>query len=206
MKQLQLFYILFTFALLLLFPSLTSAMLDAKTAEIPYQIQNSDRIVLGIVSDIKPYSTYTMCTITVKEWLYNPLPIDTIKVETRIGTNATVEDEVEFAKNESVLLMLKDINLKNQLFEMTFGFPGKHPVSDRNAVIEELKAQGKWHEVNQTLNTTNSTQDTIASGYKSSAELNKNASNGSNNKQYAPGFELLESFICLYGGWSLRKK
>jgi hypothetical protein len=205
MKQLQLFFI-FAFALLIMFPSLTTAMLDAKTAEIPYQIQNSDRIVLGTVSEIKPYSTYTMCTITVKEWLYNPLLVDTIKVETRIGTNVSFEDEAEFAKNESVLLMLKDINLKNQLFVVTFGFPGKHPISDRNAVIKVLKAQGKWYEVDQTLNTTNSTKDPIASGYKNSAEYNKNASNESNNKQFAPGFELLESLICLYSGWSIRKK
>ena len=179
MKQLQLFFILFTFAFLLFFPSLTSASLDAKTAEIPYQIQNSDRIVLGTVSDIKPYSTYTMCTITVKEWLYNPLPIDTINVETRIGTNVSVEDEAEFSKNESVLLMLKDIDLKNQFFVVTFGFPGKHPVSDRDAVIKELKAQGKWQEENRTVSKTNNTvnEDGI---------IDNSRSNYSNNTDNTP--------------------
>jgi hypothetical protein len=87
MKQINSFSILFTFILLLLTPNLTSAMLDSKTEEIPYQIENSDRIAIGTVSDINPYSAHTIYTITVKEWLYNPLPVDTIKVETRTGTN-----------------------------------------------------------------------------------------------------------------------
>ncbi|AKB18171.1 MULTISPECIES: hypothetical protein [unclassified Methanosarcina] len=33
------------------------------------------------------------------------------------------------------------------------GFPGEHPIGHRDAVIEELKAQGKWQEENQTENT-----------------------------------------------------
>jgi hypothetical protein len=130
-------------------------MLDSKTEEIPYQIENSDRIVIGTVSEINPGYSNTIYTITVKEWLYNPLPVDTIKVETRTGTNVVVEDEAEFTKNESVLLMLKDADVKNQLFSVTFGFPGKHSVSDRDAVIKELKIQGKLQEGNQTSNKTN---------------------------------------------------
>lgn len=83
--------------------------------------------------------------------------MDIIKVESKIGTNLRVEDEVEFTLHESVLLMLKDVNLNKQLFDVTFGFPGKHPVSDRDAVIKELKAQGKWQGENQTGNKTNNT-------------------------------------------------
>ncbi len=64
-------------------PNLTSAILDSKTEEIPYQIENSDRIVIGTVSEINPGYSNTIYTITVKEWLYNPLSVDTIKVETR---------------------------------------------------------------------------------------------------------------------------
>jgi hypothetical protein len=52
--------------------------------------------------------------------------------------------------------MLRDENLDKQLFSVSVGFPGKRPVSDRDAVIEELKAQGKWREENQTENETNS--------------------------------------------------
>ena len=94
--------------------------------KLPYQINNSDRIVNGTVSEIHTYDTYTIYTITVKEWLYNPLPVDIIKVESKIRTNLRVEDEVEFTLHESVLLTLKDVNLNKQLFDVTFGFPGKH--------------------------------------------------------------------------------
>jgi hypothetical protein len=139
-------------------PNLVAASLDSKTTEIPYQINNSDRIFIGTVSGINVFSDHTIYTITIKEWLYNPLPVDTIKVKTRIGTNVLVEDEAEFTKNESVLLMLKDADLNNQVFCVTFGFPGKHPVSDRDAVIKELRAQGKWQEGDQTSNKTKEIQ------------------------------------------------
>ncbi|AKB78222.1 hypothetical protein MSHOH_1739 [Methanosarcina horonobensis HB-1 = JCM 15518] len=48
-------------------------------------------------------------------------------------------------------------HLDEQLFRVAVGFPGKHPVSDRDTVIEELKAQGKRQEENQTVNKTNNT-------------------------------------------------
>lgn len=78
-------------------------------------------------------------------------------MKSKIGANLWVEDEVEFTKNESVLLMLKDENLGKQLFRVFVGIAGKRPVSDRDAVIKELKAQGKWPEENQTENKTNDT-------------------------------------------------
>lgn len=158
MKRLNLFSILFTLMLLLLVPNLAAALLDAKTAEIPYQIDNSDRIAVGTVSKIIDYGRYTIITITVNEWLYNPLPAKTIEVRTETGSNYWTEDEAEFTLNESVLIMLKDSDLDKQLFSVTFGFPGKHPVADRDAVIEELKAQGKWLEENQTENKANETE------------------------------------------------
>jgi hypothetical protein len=145
--------------LLLLIPNLAAALLDAKTAEIPYQINNSDRIVIGTVSKIIDYGRYTIITITVNEWLYNPLPAKTIQVRTESGSSFWTEDEAEFTThNESVLLMLKDKDLNKQLFSVTFGFPGKHPISDRDAVVKELKAQGKWPEENQNENKTNETE------------------------------------------------
>ncbi|MPM87745.1 hypothetical protein SDC9_134845 [bioreactor metagenome] len=165
MKRLNLFSILFTLMLLLLVPDLVVAMLDAKTAEIPYQINNSDRIVAGTVSKITDYGRYTIITITVDEWLYNPLPVKTIRVRTEKGSSFWTEDEAEFTTlNESVLLMLKDKDLNKQLFSVTFGFPGKHPASDRDAVIEELKAQDKRKEENQTENKTNETVMTENTG------------------------------------------
>jgi hypothetical protein len=60
MKQLISFSLILTLILLLLMvPNLVAASLDAKTAEIPFQIDNSDRIVTGTVSEINPYSTHT---------------------------------------------------------------------------------------------------------------------------------------------------
>lgn len=159
MKHLNLFSILFTLILLFLVPNLAAAMLVPETAEIPYQINNSDRIMIGTVSKITDYGRYTITTITVNEWLYNPLPAKTIQVRTESGSSFWTEDEAEFTThNESVLLMLKDKDLNKQLFSVTFGFPGKHPISDRDAVVKELKAQGKWPEENQTENKTNETE------------------------------------------------
>jgi hypothetical protein len=74
MKQLNLLSILITFVLLLLTPSLTAAMISEEATKIPYQVSNSDRIIIGTVSKIDEYSNYTIFTIKVQEWLYNPLP------------------------------------------------------------------------------------------------------------------------------------
>lgn len=158
MKHLNLFSILFTLMLLLLVPNITAAMLAEEVTKIPYQVNNSDRIVIGTVSKIDTYPTYTIYTISVKEWLYNPQPLKKIKVKSNMGSNLWVEDEVEFTKNESAILMLKDENLGKQLFKVFVGIAGKRPVSDRDAVIKELKTQGKWPEENQIENKTNETK------------------------------------------------
>jgi hypothetical protein len=146
MKQLNSLSILFLSILLFLTPNLAAAIYSSEAAEIPYQINNSDRIAIGTVSETHVADYYTNNTITIKEWLYNPLPIKTIIVRTNIGANASTEDEAEFTKNESVLLMLKDQKADEGIFQMSLGFLGKHQVSDRDAVIEALKAQGKWKE------------------------------------------------------------
>jgi len=140
------------FILLLPTPNLATAALSIEATKIPYQVSNSDRIIIGTVSGINTHYDYTIYTITVKEWLYNPLPAKTIKVRTEIGTNVKTEDQAEFTQGESMLLMLKDENLNKQLFSVSVGSPGKHPVSDRDAVIKELKAQGKGQGENQTGN------------------------------------------------------
>ena len=158
MKHLNLFSILFTLILLLLVPNLAAALLVEEVTKIPCQVNNSDRIVIGTVSKIDTYPSYTIYTISVKEWLYNPQPLKKIKVKSNMGSNVWVEDEVEFTKNESVLLMLKDENLGKQLFRVFVGIAGKRPVSDRDAVVKELKSLGKWPEENQTENKTNKTE------------------------------------------------
>lgn len=153
MKQLYSLPILFALILLLFAPGPAAAELIQEAAEIPYQINTSDRIVIGTVSGIDVHYDHTIFTITVEEWLYNPLPAETIKVRTETGSNVWTEDQAEFTLNESVLLMLRDEEPDKQLFSVSVGFPGKHPVSDRDAVIEELKVQGKWQDKNQTENT-----------------------------------------------------
>ncbi|MDR7666406.1 hypothetical protein RG963_11565 [Methanosarcina sp. Z-7115] len=182
MKQLNSLSIFFALILLLLTPSLAAAMLDAKTDEIPYQIDNSDRIVIGTVSKMIDYGKYTIFTITVNEWLYNPLPAKTIKVRTETGTNLWTEDEAEFTLNESVLIMLKDADLNKQLFRVTFGFPGKRPASDRDAVIKELKTQGKWPEENQTGNKTNETEIVENTGALDKQEGNQTVNDANDTK------------------------
>ena len=52
MKQLNSLSIFFTLILLLLTPSLAAASFISEAGEIPYQINNSDRIVIGTVSRV----------------------------------------------------------------------------------------------------------------------------------------------------------
>ncbi len=178
MKQLNLLSIFFAFLLLFLATNLTAAMIAEEATKIPYQINNSDRIIIGTVSGIDKYYSYTIYTITVKEWLYNPIPVKTIKISSKIGTNVAVEDEVEFAQNETALLMLKDEDLDKQLFRVPLGL--KYPVSDRDAVIEELKVQGKWQEENQTGNKTKEIEVVENTGTKGEKEENSNHTTKSN--------------------------
>jgi len=135
MKQIK---ILFTLILLLASTNVATALLIAETAEIPYQINNSDRIIIGTVTDIKPFYDHTIVTIGVDEWLMNPLSTETITVRTKIGTNLWTEDEPTFALNETIILMLEDVNINEDRFGVVFGAPGKHPISDRDAVLQEL--------------------------------------------------------------------
>lgn len=170
--------LLFTFVLLLLAPNLATAIYISEAAEIPYQVNNSDRIIIGTVSKVDMYSDYTIATITVSEWLYNPLPTKTIQVMTIVG----LEDEAEFTQNESVLLMLKDKRPDKNMFLVFVGSLGKHPVSDRYAVIKELKDQGKWKGEDQTENKTNETEEVnnteITSNQKENVTENKTVDNG----------------------------
>ncbi len=151
LKQSPILLITLALCLFSLTASPAAALLDPIAAEIPYQVNHSDRIAIGTVSDIEPHYAYTIFTITVEEWLYNPMPAETIKVRTENGKYVWTEDQPEFEENEEVLLMLKDLDLEDRLFKVSVEFPGKRPVSDRDAVIEELKVQGKWQEGNETV-------------------------------------------------------
>jgi hypothetical protein len=195
--------IVFTLTLLLVTPNLAAALFTQEAEEIPYQINNSDRIVIGTVSKIDICDYYTNNSITVKEWLYNPLPEKTIIVRTNIGTNAWTEDEAEFTQNESVLLMLMDQRPDKGIFRMFIGFPGKHPISDRDAVVQELKVQGKWNEENQTGNKTNETGIARSTGSISSAGDQEDSSKEKQNS--VPGFNIICGLSALYLAYKIRR-
>ncbi|MDO9517340.1 MAG: hypothetical protein Q7J10_04735 [Methanosarcinaceae archaeon] len=137
MKQIN---ILFALILLLASTNVATALLIEEAYEIPYQINHSDRIIIGTVTDIQPFYDHTIVTIGVEEWLMNPLSTETITVKTKIGTNVITEDEPTFALNETIILMLEDVNIDDDRFGVVFGEPGKHPLSDRDTVLQELAA------------------------------------------------------------------
>jgi len=126
--------------LLLIFASANTAaaMLVEEAREIPYQINESDRIAIGTVTDIHSFHDHRVVIIEVDEWLSNPIPAKAITVGTEGGTNVWVEDEASFALNETAILMLEDVNVSEHRFRMVCGEAGKHPLSDRDAILKAL--------------------------------------------------------------------
>jgi hypothetical protein len=96
-------------------------------------------------------------------------------MRTESGTNFGTEDEVELALNESALLMLKDENLDKQLFRVPLGV--KYSVSDRDAVIEELKSQDKWQDKNPIGNMSRNTGTENSSEKEGGKQLNHSEHN-----------------------------
>ena len=127
-------------ALLLIIASANaaSAMLVEEAGEIPYQVSRADRIVAGTVTDVQAFHDHTIATIEVDCWLKNPLPAETITVRTECGTNVRTEDEASFAANETAILMLGDVDVSEHRFRMVCGEVGKHPISDRDAILKAL--------------------------------------------------------------------
>ncbi len=128
-------------ALLLVIASATTtaAMLIEGAGEISYQVPRADRIAIGTVTDIRSFYDHTIVTIEVDEWLRNPLPAKSITVRTECGTGVWTEDEASFAANETAILMLKDVDASENRFMILCGEVGKHPLSDRDAILEELE-------------------------------------------------------------------
>ncbi len=127
-------------ALLLIFASanIIAAMLTEEAYEIPYQVSRADRIVIGTVTDIRAFYDYTIVTIEVDDWLKNPLPAKAITVRTECGTNVWTEDEASFAANETAILMLEDVDVSESRFRMVCGEAGKHPPSERSAILKAI--------------------------------------------------------------------
>ena len=127
-------------AMLLILTSANAAVaiLVEDAGEISYQVPRADRIVVGTVTDIRSFYNYRVVTIEVDEWLDSPLPAKAITVRTEGGTNSWVEDEASFALNETAILMLEDVDASENRFRMVCGEVGKHPISDRDAVLTEI--------------------------------------------------------------------
>jgi hypothetical protein len=109
-----------------------------EAGEISYQVPRADRIVIGTVTDIQAFYNYTIVTIEVDEWLRNPLPAKAITVRTECGTGVRTEDEASFAANETAILMLEDVDASKNRFRMVCGEVGKHPPSERNAILKAI--------------------------------------------------------------------
>ena len=116
----------------------TAAMLVEGAGEISYQVPRADRIAIGTVTDIQAFYDHTIVTIEVAEWLNNPLPAETITVRTECGTGVRTEDEASFATNETAILMLEDVDASENRFMILCGEAGKHPTSDRDAILKEI--------------------------------------------------------------------
>src|SRR5665648_805020 len=88
MRQINILFALMI--LLVVSTNIATAVLIEEAYEIPYQINHSDRIIIGTVTDIQPFSDYTIVTISIDEWLMNPLSAKIITVWTKTGTNLSL--------------------------------------------------------------------------------------------------------------------
>ncbi len=131
-------YVAIIFLIILLIVPTASAELTAESAEISYQVEHSDRIAVGKVTEIQRFYDYSIVTIEIKEWLMNPISSTEIKIQTKIGTNVDTEDEPRFTVSESAILMLTDADLENNTFQVTVGEPGKHSLSDLDEIVNEI--------------------------------------------------------------------
>ena len=129
---------LLTLLLIIASATTTAAMLVEGAGEISYQVSRADRIVVGTVTDIRSFYNYRVVTIGVDEWLDSPLPVKAITVRTEGGTNSWVEDEASFAVNETAILMLEDVDVNENRFKMVCGEVGKHPPSERGAILKAI--------------------------------------------------------------------
>lgn len=135
--------IVLTMLLFLITATNVQASFTPEAGMISYQIGDSDRIVVGNVTNIQEYPEYSIVTIKVDEWLMGPLSSDEIEVVIEIGSTYANSNEAQFYTGESVILMLQDINVTENRFKVTIGEPGKHPVSDRDEIISELESMTK---------------------------------------------------------------
>jgi hypothetical protein len=140
MDKIATYALLGIFAFVVFSNSAVATSWDPEARDIPFQVNHSDRIVIGTVKELRPSSEYTDVIISVDEWLKSPLPRNEITVRTDRGTNAFTVGAANFNAGEKALLMLRDIDTGKGKFSMPFMELGKRPVSDRDHVVKEIAA------------------------------------------------------------------
>lgn len=138
MDKIATYALLGMFAFVVFSNTAISTSWDHVASEIPYQVNHSDRIVIGTVKELRLSFEYTDVIISVDEWLKSPLPRNEITVRTEQGTNAFTAGAANFSVGEKALLMLRDIDAEKGKFNMPFMDLGKRPVSDRDQVVKEI--------------------------------------------------------------------
>ncbi|MCZ7392840.1 MAG: hypothetical protein ABOK23_00670 [Candidatus Methanoperedens sp.] len=137
MNKIIVYALLGIFAFVLFSNVAVSTLWAPEANEISFQVNHTDRIIIGTVKELHPSFEYTDVVISVDEWLKNPLPKTEITVRTEQGANAFTAGAAKFSLGEKVLLMLKDVDAEKGTFSMPFMELGKRPVSDRDAVVKE---------------------------------------------------------------------
>jgi hypothetical protein len=89
------------FASVLFSNAAVSTLWTVEAGDIPFQLDHSDRIAIGTVKSLNPSSESTDVTISVDEWLKNPLPRNEITVRIEQGTNAFTERSKLHRRRES---------------------------------------------------------------------------------------------------------
>ncbi|WP_052286208.1 hypothetical protein [Methanococcoides burtonii] len=72
------------------------ASFTSEAGMISYQINDSDRIAVGNVTNIQEHLKYSVVTIKVDEWLMRPLPSNEIEVISEIGSMSINNNEPRF--------------------------------------------------------------------------------------------------------------
>lgn len=132
-KKVAVYILLGIFAFVLLSNTAISISWAPEASEIPFQVNHSDRIVIGTVKELRSSFDFIDVLIRVDEWLKNPLPKEEIIV--RIGRPNIGPPRVNFSVGEKALLMLEDAEVEKGRFKLLNLDLGKHPVSDRDEVI-----------------------------------------------------------------------
>ncbi len=133
MNKLAIYILIGIFAFVLLSNTAVSTIWAPEASEIPFQVNHSDRIVIGTVKELRSSFDFIDVLIRVDEWLKNPLPKEEIIV--RIGRPNIGPPGVNFSVGEKSLLMLEDADAEKGMFKLLNLDLGKHPVSDRAEVI-----------------------------------------------------------------------